>query len=109
MAENAPIDRKTLARIGVEDVQGFADIGGDARKLALEAWKRHGCKIDLIDFCENGKFARARSVWIMKWLGWLVSRGVKAEDVRLVGSPQARTRHRAICYLIVPTEPVLAD
>lgn len=88
MAQNAPIDRKTLARIGVEDVQRFADIGGGARKLAFEAWKRHGCKIDLIDFCENGKFARERSDWMMEYLGWLVSRGVKAEDVRLVGSPR---------------------
>lgn len=99
MAQNAPIDRKTVGKIGVADVQRFADIGGGARRLALEAWKRHGCKIDLIDFCENGKFAAERSEWMMEYLGWLVSRGVPAEDVRLVGAPREVIRADIVACL----------
>jgi hypothetical protein len=77
-------DAGLVSAIELESVECFADIGGNAQSLALAAWGKWGCAIDLIDVDHKARFRDAPSGWVAPYRQFLLDHGVEAEKIRLV-------------------------
>jgi hypothetical protein len=75
------LDGELVERIDLAGVARFADIGGRARGLALECWKRWDCGIDLVDFDRRAGLLPGISDWVGPYRDYLLDQGVPAEKI----------------------------
>lgn len=73
--------------IDLPEVRRFADIGGQARGLALEVWKRWSARIDLISVDAGGLVARP-DPWVAPYRAYLIDQGVPADCIVTVRRPK---------------------
>lgn len=71
-------------RLGPGPVTVLADVGGHAPALALAAWARWGCVIDLVDLDPGGRFPEAESAPVAAARAFLSAQGVPADRLRRV-------------------------
>ena len=74
------VDKVPLARVA-----RFADIGGNAQAVALAAWSKWGCAIDLIDIDHKGRWVGGPSPWVAGYRQFLTDNGVPFDQIQLVG------------------------
>ena len=79
-------DAGLIAKVGLNSVDVFADLGGTGQGLALAAWARWGCKIALVDLDHRGAFAPAPSAWVAPYRAFLAENGVPDAMVSVVNS-----------------------
>lgn len=95
-AEAAPIkgrgkrvfDAGLVDAVGLDEVQSFADIGGNAQSLALAAHAKWDCDIALIDINHKGEFCETPSAWVAPYLNFLAEHGVDDDRITRVGRLQ---------------------
>ncbi|MDZ4136471.1 MAG: hypothetical protein U1D06_12890, partial [Paracoccaceae bacterium] len=85
-----------LDQVDLAGVTRFADLGGNAQALALAAFGKWGCDIDLIDLDPKGRFAAGPSEWVAACRAFLLAGGVPPEKLRIV---QAAADLRAVDVL----------
>ncbi len=93
-AEAAPIkgrgrhvfDAGLIDRLDLDEVQTFADVGGNAQSLALAAWAKWDCNIQLIDLDHKGNWADAPSPWVAPYLAFLTAQGVPAASISRIAA-----------------------
>ncbi|MFN3724076.1 MAG: hypothetical protein ACK4VZ_13620 [Paracoccaceae bacterium] len=69
-------DAGLVDRLDLAQVQVFADLGGNAQSLALAAWSRWDCDIQLLDLDHKGNWAEAPSPWVAPYTASLIAQGV---------------------------------
>ena len=79
-------DAGLIAKVGLNSVDVFADLGGTGQGLALAAWARWGCKIALVDLDHRGGFGAEASAWLAGYCGFLAENGVPDAAVSVVRS-----------------------
>jgi hypothetical protein len=65
-------------------VERLADVGGTAQALALAAWAKWDCTLDLVDLAPDGGFPAGESAWVAPYRAFLAENGVPAAQVRVV-------------------------
>ncbi|RGP37895.1 hypothetical protein [Pseudotabrizicola alkalilacus] len=83
-AEAAPIkgrgkhvfDAGLVDRLDIAEAQTFADLGGNAQSLALAAWNKWDCDIQLIDIDHKGNWPATPSPWVVPYTAFLTAHGV---------------------------------
>lgn len=93
-AQDAPIkargrhvfDAGLVASVDLARVDRFADLGGTAQSVALAAWGKWGCGIDLIDLDHKGRWPETSSAWVGPYCKQLVANGVPEDRIRTVRS-----------------------
>jgi len=108
-------DAGLVDRIDLPHVARFADIGGTGQSLALAAWGKWGCDIDLVDVDHKGRFAATPSPWVVPYRAFLAAQGVPAARMHEVRDPAALSSVDVIANLsgfgdvtrIPPLEPLL--
>lgn len=78
-------DAGLVDRVPLQQVARFADIGGNAQAVALAAWSKWGCAIDLIDIDHKGRWAGGTSAWVAGYRQFLTDQGVPFDQIKLVG------------------------
>ncbi|QCO56877.1 hypothetical protein EOK75_13805 (plasmid) [Pseudorhodobacter turbinis] len=78
-------DAGLLDDISLKQVARFADIGGNAQAMALAAWVKWGCSIDLIDIGRNGSWPEGPSDWVARYRQFLTDHGVPFDHINLCG------------------------
>lgn len=68
-------------------VQRFADIGGTGQAVALAAWGKWLCPIDLIDVDHKGEWMETPSDWVTDYRQFLTEHGVPFDQIRVVAKP----------------------
>jgi hypothetical protein len=94
-AEAAPIKGRgkhvfaagLIGAVPLETVTRFADIGGTAQTLALAAWARWRCTIDLVDIDHNGRWPETPSAWVARYRQFLTENGVPFDQITVVAKP----------------------
>lgn len=94
--ETAPIkgrgrrvfDAGLLEQLPLARAARFADIGGNAQSVALSAWGKWGCAIDLIDFDHKGRWPDAPSDWVAPYRQFLTENGVPFDCITVISKPQ---------------------
>ncbi len=71
-------------RIDLARVDRFADIGGRARGLALEGFRRWGSEVDLIDYDRKAGLLPGKSDWVVPYREYLIVQGVPPDRIRVV-------------------------
>ncbi|NEX45355.1 hypothetical protein [Pseudotabrizicola algicola] len=95
--ETAPIkgrgkhvfDGGLVDRIDLPQVQVFADLGGNAQTLALAAWHKWECDIQLIDMDHKGQWPQTPSPWVAPYVGYLTSHGVPEGKITRIAAATA--------------------
>ena len=77
-------DAGLVDRLDIDDVQNFADVGGNAQSLALAAWTKWDCDIHLIDVDHKGVWHDAPSPWVAPYVAFLASHGVPTARISRV-------------------------
>lgn len=96
-AEAAPIkgrgkhvfDGGLVDRLDNADVQVFADLGGNAQTLALAAWHKWDCDVQLIDMDHKGQWPATASPWVASYVDYLTTHGVPETRITRIAGPQA--------------------
>ncbi|WP_050528189.1 glycosyltransferase family 32 protein [Pseudorhodobacter aquimaris] len=78
-------DANLLDDVDLKQVTRFADIGGNAQTMALAAWVKWGCSIDLIDIGRNGLWPDGPSDWVARYRQFLTDHGVPFDQINLCG------------------------
>jgi hypothetical protein len=65
-----------------------ADVGGQGQAVALAAYRRWQCDIDLIDLDPRGQFPARPSAWIAPYRAWLVANGVDAARIQIISTAE---------------------
>jgi len=94
--ESAPIkgrgrivfDAGLVSDVPLETVARFADIGGNAQSMALAAWGKWQCAIDLIDVDHKGHWMETPSGWVAPYRQYLTDHGVPFDQIRVVAKPE---------------------
>ena len=94
-AEAAPIkgrgkhvfDAGLIHRLDCGDVSAFADVGGNAQSVALAAWSRWDCEIDLIDLDHKGNWPATASPWVAPYIAFMTAHGVPETRIRRIARP----------------------
>jgi hypothetical protein len=77
-------DAGLVAAVPLEKVARFADVGGHAQSVALAAWGRWGCAIDLVDIDKRGEWRSEPSRWVAAYRTFLTDNGVHFDQINLV-------------------------
>jgi hypothetical protein len=77
-------DAALVAAVPQEKLARFADVGGHAQAVALAAWGRWGCTIDLVDVDKRGRWCAEPSRWIARYRSFLTDNGVPFDQINLV-------------------------
>lgn len=79
-------DAGLIDALGPGEVARFADVGGTAQSLALAAWGRWDCTLELIDIAHDGTFPDSESPWVAPYRAFLAENGVPDAQVHVVRS-----------------------
>ncbi|THD84438.1 hypothetical protein E7811_01415 [Aliigemmobacter aestuarii] len=77
-------DAGLVEKVGLDEVTGFADVGGNAQSLALAAHARWDCDIHLIDIDHKGQWPDRPSGWVRPYVDFLAENGVAEDRVHLI-------------------------
>ncbi len=77
-------DAALVADVPLAKVGRFADLAGNAQSLALAAWGKWDCEIDLIDVDHRARWLEKPSDWVAPYRAFLTENGVPADKIRLV-------------------------
>ncbi|WP_103333709.1 hypothetical protein [Pseudotabrizicola formosa] len=80
-------DAGLIDRLDGVAVSVFADVGGNAQSVALAAWHRWACDIDLIDLDHKGTWPGTPSPWVAPYVDFLTAQGVPSAKIRRIASP----------------------
>ena len=94
--ESAPIkgrgrivfDAGLVSNVPLETVARFSDIGGNAQSMALAAWGKWQCAIDLIDVDHKGRWMATPSDWVAPYRQYLTDHGVPFDQIRVVAKAE---------------------
>ncbi|MFN4153603.1 MAG: hypothetical protein ACK4HF_03025 [Paracoccaceae bacterium] len=81
-------DAGLVDRLDSEDMQSFADLGGNAQSLALAAWSRWDCDINLIDLDHKGNWPEMPSPWVAPYIDFLTAHGVPQTKIVRISRPE---------------------
>jgi hypothetical protein len=81
-------DTGLMASVPLTHVARFADVGGNAQALALGAWRKWGCVIDLIDLDHKGRWPASPSPWVAGYRAYLIEHGVPEGHIHLVSAAE---------------------
>lgn len=81
-------DAGLVSAVPLEAVARFADIGGNAQAMALAAWGKWRCAIDLIDIDHKGRWPETPSDWVAPYRQYLTEHGVPFDQITVVTKPQ---------------------
>jgi hypothetical protein len=79
-------DAALVADVPLVNVGCFADLAGNAQSLALAAWGKWDCAIDLIDVDHRARWLEKPSDWVAPYRAFLIENGVPAEKIRVVST-----------------------
>lgn len=90
-AESAPIkgrgkrvfDAGLVEQIDLDEVEVFADLGGNAQSFALAAHAKWDCDIRLIDLTHKGEFSETPSAWVAPYMAFLAEHGVTDDRIKV--------------------------
>lgn len=107
MAELAPFktrgrrvfDAGVIDAVGLPNVARFADIGGNAQAMALAAWTKWGCAIDLLDIDPKGRWSDTPSSWVAPYRLFLTEHGVPFDQITVIAKPEAMMRAELLANL----------
>lgn len=80
-------DAGLIDRLEDTPVSVFADVAGNAQSVALAAWHRWDCDVDLIDLDHKGNWPASPSPWLAPYAAFLTAHGVPAAKIRRIASP----------------------
>lgn len=80
-------DAGLIDRLEDTPVSVFADVAGNAQSVALAAWHRWDCDVDLIDLDHKGNWPATPSLWLAPYAAFLTAHGVPAAKIRCIASP----------------------
>ncbi|RUS59990.1 hypothetical protein EGN72_11940 [Pseudorhodobacter sp. E13] len=94
--ETAPIkgrgrrvfDAGLLEQVPLEQASRIADIGGNAQSVALAAWGKWRCAIDLIDIDHKGRWPETPSDWVAPYRQFLTENGVPFDQIHVIAKPE---------------------
>ncbi len=106
--ESAPIkgrgrhvfDAGLVSDVALETVGRFADIGGNAQSIALAAWGKWQCSIDLIDIDHKGRWLDTPSAWVAPYRQYLTDHGVPFDQIRVVAKAEDLLQAQFVTNLI---------
>ncbi|MCU0899834.1 MAG: hypothetical protein MUC82_04970 [Cypionkella sp.] len=82
-------DAGLIEKLDLDDVQVFADLGGNAQAVALAAWEKWDCDIQLIDMDHKGQWPQTPSPWVAPYTEALVAQGVPPERITRIAAAEA--------------------
>ena len=82
-------DAGLVEAVDLEEVDSFADVGGNAQSLALAAWGKWDCDIRLIDLDHKGNWPETPSAWVAAYTAFLTDNGVPPTRISRVGGDSA--------------------
>jgi hypothetical protein len=80
-----PHDASLADRINLPAVSRIADIGGRALGLCIEAHRRWGAAVDLVDVDGKGRFQEVPSPWVAPAIATLTAAGLPEAMIRRIG------------------------
>ena len=92
-------DAGLMDAVSLKSVTRFADVGGNAQSLALAAWGKWGCAIDLIDLDHRGRWPDSPSDWVSPYRQFLTDHGVPFDQIHLVGKADGIGRAEVVVNL----------
>lgn len=95
-AESAPIkgrgkhvfDGGLIDKLDLPEVETFADLGGGAQSLALAAWTKWDCDLQLIDLDHTGNWPVSPSPWVAPYISFLTGHGVPEAKITRIARAQ---------------------
>ena len=81
-------DAGLVSAVPLENVRRFADIGGTGQAMALAAWGKWGCAIDLIDIDHKGRWRETPSDWVTPYRQFLTDNGVPFDKITVIAKPE---------------------